>query len=605
MKTIKKASLLFASLALVLGAGLVGNSDTKEVKAEATQITLSKSYEKSFSNSDLTITFATGSGNNAPKWYGAGLRLYNKNTITVKSNEKKITKITFNWEKQGSNAFASATANVGDYSHPTVAGQGIWIGSSDSITFTLGTSGQLQLNTLSYELETSIVVDDAQTIIDLINGIGQVEYTDACYDKIKAARNAYDSASTELQAKVTNLYVLEKAEKDYNNLKANDDVEKAAVVEGLINALPNPEDLTDNSLSDKINEAYDAYNALTDDQKGLLEAEGAKIKALIEKLKDLPLSIEQVITGFNTTDTFTFEGIVTNVQGGSFYLQQGDYAILVYNYTLPTGVEVGKKAKVTATLQKYNGLIETNTGATVTISDTTETISPKEVSSIAELKKLNHSVLFSLKGLTMGSVSGSSGKRTSSTIKLGDETIPLNADAKVVTSDFYKKLKSCENMTFDIVGANVGYFNSTQIAITSINQIVVHADQFIADWATLRANGGEDGICYYLSTSHRAEMEAMLTRYEELSKNTANKTYIDATTDVEGVTIGETITYLKNVLAGSTKTNGDYGIKTGASGVVITSNNSYDKTSLIALFAILGIVTISGYYIIEKKKFSK
>jgi len=34
MKTIKKASLLFASLALVLGAGLVGNSDTKEVKAE-------------------------------------------------------------------------------------------------------------------------------------------------------------------------------------------------------------------------------------------------------------------------------------------------------------------------------------------------------------------------------------------------------------------------------------------------------------------------------------------------------------------------------------------------------------------------------------------
>ena len=41
------------------------------------------------------------------------------------------------------------------------------------------------------------------------------------------------------------------------------------------------------------------------------------------------------------------------------------------------------------------------------------------------------------------------------------------------------------------------------------------------------------------------------------------------------------------------------------SGVVITSNNNYDKTSLIALFAILGIVTISGYYIIEKKKFSK
>ena len=51
----------------------------------------------------------------------------------------------------------------------------------------------------------------------------------------------------------------------------------------------------------------------------------------------------------------------------------------------------------------------------------------------------------------------------------------------------------------------------------------------------------------------------------------------------------------------SQTTEGNY----GTSGVVITSNNSYDKTSLIALFAILGVVTISGYYIIEKKKFSK
>ena len=40
MKTIKKASLLFASLALVLGAGLVGNSDTKAVKAEEVTDTL-------------------------------------------------------------------------------------------------------------------------------------------------------------------------------------------------------------------------------------------------------------------------------------------------------------------------------------------------------------------------------------------------------------------------------------------------------------------------------------------------------------------------------------------------------------------------------------
>ena len=173
MKTIKKASLLFASLALVLGAGLVGNSDTKEVKAEATKITLSSA--KAVSNLDLTITFAKGSGSTAPTWYPAGLRLYAKNTITVKSNEKKITNFTFDWEKQGSKAFASATANVGDYSHPTAAGQGIWIGSSDSITFTLG-SGQLQLNTLSYELEASSSPSDPMTGITIENDFKTKSY---------------------------------------------------------------------------------------------------------------------------------------------------------------------------------------------------------------------------------------------------------------------------------------------------------------------------------------------------------------------------------------------------------------------------------------------
>ena len=68
------------------------------------------------------------------------------------------------------------------------------------------------------------------------------------------------------------------------------------------------------------------------------------------------------------------------------------------------------------------------------------------------------------------------------------------------------------------------------------------------------------------------------------------------------VTIGATINYIKNVLDGVTKTEGKYDIN---SGVVITSSSTYDKTSLIALFAILGIVTISGYYVIEKKKCSK
>ena len=61
MKTIKKASLLFASLALVLGAGLVGNSDTKEVKAE--DIAYKLAISKSTSNSNYAKYYDSEIGN--------------------------------------------------------------------------------------------------------------------------------------------------------------------------------------------------------------------------------------------------------------------------------------------------------------------------------------------------------------------------------------------------------------------------------------------------------------------------------------------------------------------------------------------------------------
>lgn len=114
--------------------------------AWAEDFTLSSANE--VTQNGITISFAKGSGGTAPAWYSAGLRLYASNTITI-SSSNTITGITFNWEKQGSKAFASATANVGTYSHPTAAGTGTWTGSANEVVFTIGSSGQLQLNTLS------------------------------------------------------------------------------------------------------------------------------------------------------------------------------------------------------------------------------------------------------------------------------------------------------------------------------------------------------------------------------------------------------------------------------------------------------------------------
>ena len=137
----RKFKLFFACLLMaVLSIGQVW----------ATDFTLSSAA--SVTKEGITVSFAKGSGGTAPTWYAAGLRLYASNTVTI-TCENDITDVTFNWEKQGSKAFATASANVGSYTHPSAAGEGTWSGTAKSITFTLGSSGQLQLNTLSVTID--------------------------------------------------------------------------------------------------------------------------------------------------------------------------------------------------------------------------------------------------------------------------------------------------------------------------------------------------------------------------------------------------------------------------------------------------------------------
>ena len=138
----------------------------------ATDFTLSSAA--AVTKDGISVSFAKGNGNNAPAWYPAGLRFYASNTITI-SCDDDITGVTFNWEKQGSKAFASVTANPGSYSHPTAAGEGTWSGSAKSITFTLGSSGQLQLNTFSVTTDGGGSSDPTLTVEPATIDFGTVD----------------------------------------------------------------------------------------------------------------------------------------------------------------------------------------------------------------------------------------------------------------------------------------------------------------------------------------------------------------------------------------------------------------------------------------------
>jgi len=114
---------------------------------------------------------------------------------------------------------------------------------------------------------------EADAVVAKIAAIGKVKYTDACKKKIDNASKAYDALTDDQKALVTNLDVLTTARQTYDDLKAAAEklaADKAAAdaVIAKITAIGNVE-YTD-ACKGKIDDASNAYDALTDDQKSLV-----------------------------------------------------------------------------------------------------------------------------------------------------------------------------------------------------------------------------------------------------------------------------------------------------------------------------------------------
>ena len=138
----------------------------------------------------------------------------------------------------------------------------------------------------------------ADAVEALIDAIGTVEYSDACKAKIDEASDAYDALTETQKALVTNYETLTAAQAHYAELKA--DADQAAAdqtaadaVKEKINAIGEVE-YTDTCKA-KIDDASDAYDALTETQKALVtnyetltaaQARYAELKAVAETPDD-------------------------------------------------------------------------------------------------------------------------------------------------------------------------------------------------------------------------------------------------------------------------------------------------------------------------------
>lgn len=159
--------------AMAIGAGIaLANSNSVVRQAKATEVnTLTIDSDEENTDGTLTATMSIGTGSNAPITGSYGVRLYANNTITV-TCDANIVSMTIPWTKNSKKDFASVSANVGTYNHPAAAGDGTWTGKAQTVVFTVGSSGQIQLDQIGYTIEetkTVVSVDSVASSPEEIN----------------------------------------------------------------------------------------------------------------------------------------------------------------------------------------------------------------------------------------------------------------------------------------------------------------------------------------------------------------------------------------------------------------------------------------------------
>ena len=164
-----------------------------------------------------------------------------------------------------------------------------------------------------------------ETVMNLINAIGEVAYTAECKAKIDEARAAYNALSDGDKEQVTNSATLTDAEEAYKNLVL--DAAQPAIA--AIKAIPSP--ITSNlklSAYEKVTAAREAYDALTDEEKAAIPEYLAFLEEAEAAFAAIPsVGSETVITwdkntgieeiGTHTT-TPAYEGITLSTKGGMF-----------------------------------------------------------------------------------------------------------------------------------------------------------------------------------------------------------------------------------------------------------------------------------------------
>ena len=587
MKTIKKASLLFASLALVLGAGLVGNSDTKEVKAETKELVVDgNSLPSDITNGDteftidgITYVFSKGaksqssSGSNRFTENAAiligkkGAYIYNKTPLGEKINSFQIY----------ANGTASKKVTVG------LSFDSSPISSSQS---KYDYAGALSSTDKVYDI-TSSLPENAQ------------------YFRYQVT-NAYNS---QIQFKIG---IEEAASKTIKSLTQSGTLKKTAYQVGEafdpngLTITANYDDGTSEDVTSKV-----TWPAITSGMTSIVGSfNGKTIEITGISILEYTLSINankvEMVKEDEGEFSYSFKNangdIVTDVTAELIEWKSSNDAVLLIDentgYWIAAGNGVADVAlhiidsQYNSYTAKTSVLVTDHHGSmTDPYSVADAIIKAKQTGTTATTDK------YYIKGIICDYTpnAGNVSKYGNVIFSISDDGVNENTFlAFQVNYLGGNKFTSSDQVAIGdavVIYGNIVNYQGTTPETTGYGAAYVYSHTKAADLFVAKVKA------FDLCNASAEELKAMLDEYDALiAKNAdAANSVVDETT-----TLAERMAYMQLIYNKKANTTGD-----STSGVVITSNNSYDKTSLIALFAILGIVTISGYYIIEKKKFSK
>lgn len=177
---------------------------------------------------------------------------------------------------------------------PVTVGNTIYIGVGDKSwpSMNNNTGYEIDYTGTKYTIHVTST-SSAEAVIALINKISTVNYSNyKAQDTLaKQARAAYNGLNAEAKSQVTNLSKLENAEAAVKKFTEIDQVK------ALLAAIPDVDKLTTSDKT-KVQAARDAYDALSDEQRGYITvADVTKYNAAVEWLKKQGISTPESIIG--------------------------------------------------------------------------------------------------------------------------------------------------------------------------------------------------------------------------------------------------------------------------------------------------------------------